>query len=742
MANLVSPGVSVTVTDESFFIPAAAATVPLFFIATADEKKRPDGITDAAGTFEHDVIRTVTSLKQSTELYGIPRFLEDVSGNPYHGDARNEYGLFALNQYLGVGDLAYVVRANVNLNDNLVDIRAAWDVKMQESAYVLENLVNAYLNEYNTSNGFVQAGGQTAVDTLGAITPGSGYTAGVYTNTPLVSQTGVGYGATANITVTSSAVAALGTITGGSGYVDNTYLAVPLTGGTGTGATADITVVGGVVTNVVMVNRGVGYAVGNSLSASNANLGGSGSLFSVPVTATSGAVTAVTVVTRGTGYAIGDVLSANIPLGTGFTVPVATLTGFKTTVDEATVLSLAATATQSVWDSFSFQNSETSFMSDWTTQPKPMYPLGYDQAPVGTFVGLAGITADWVLSLSGSVVGDEWTAMEAGNTLLGAADSFKYTTDFLYQTSLGANDAARRVAIVTALQATINSNTDIRSETYEYNLILCPGFPEVVDEMLNLCIDIQEEAMVIADTPFNQDPDEVVTWAATSSRRSSRNIAYYYPHGLASNLDGKDVFIAASGTALRTITYSDDVSELWFAPAGTRRGLVSGVSMVGYVSGTLGGPTTFNEVALNLGQRNNLYKYFTNINPIVFFPGRGIIVWGQKTSAPDASAMDRINVVRLIAYIKRQLRKNTMSYVFEPNDQLTRNNIKATVDAFLGDLIVKRGLYDFATVCDESNNTPDRIDRNELYVDIALKPVRAAEFIYIPIRVVATGAEI
>ena len=306
----------------------------------------------------------------------------------------------------------------------------------------------------------------------------------------------------------------------------------------------------------------------------------------------------------------------------------------------------------------------------------------------------------------------------------------------------GANDAARRVAVVRALQAAINENTDIRSETYEYNLILCPGFPEVADELVNLAIDINEEAFVVCDTPMNLDPDRVVEWAGTSNRQTSRNIAYYYPHGFASNLDGANVMCAASGVALRTIAYSDEVAELWFAPAGTRRGMVSGASTVGYVTGTLGTPTVFNEVALNQGQRDNLYKYFTNINPIVFFPGRGLIVWGQKTSAPDASALDRINVVRLMMYIKRQLRKNTMSFVFEPNDQLTRDNLKAVVDSFLGDLLVKRGLYDFVTVCDESNNTPDRIDRNELYIDVALKPVKAAEFIYIPIRVVNTGASI
>jgi len=119
-----------------------------------------------------------------------------------------------------------------------------------------------------------------------------------------------------------------------------------------------------------------------------------------------------------------------------------------------------------------------------------------------------------------------------------------------------------------------------------------------------------------------------------------------------------------------------------------------------------------------------------------------LLVWGQKTSAPAASALDRVNVSRLVMYIRRQLRKNTLAFVFEPNDQLTRDNLKSAVDGFLGDILIKRGLYDFATVCDESNNTPDRIDRNEMYIDIAIKPVKAAEFIYIPIRVVATGAEI
>lgn len=576
MATLVSPGVSVTVTDQSFFIPAAASTVPLIFIATADQKVQADGVSEAAGTYESNVIRTVTSLMQSTQLYGVPRFLTDSTGLAQNGDCRNEYGLFALNQYLGIGDLAYVVRANVNLDDSLDNIRTMWDSALQEASFVLENIATSYLNEYNQSNGF---------------TPSD--------------------------------------------------------------------------------------------------------------------------------------------------------PGYKVTINQTQLLSLTNTATLSVWQMFSFSNSQADFTNDHTSSPFPTYTNGYDQPPVGPgYLGFTGLALAWVTAGSGSVVTTEWTPTEAGNMLLNAADSYKFTTQFMNSTSLGANDAARRVAIVTALAATVNSNTDIRSETYEYNLIVCPGFPELANEMINLCIDIQEEALVIADTPFNLSPDDVVTWSGTVARQSSTDVAYYYPHGTATNLDGATCFIAASGIALRTIAFSDANAELWFAPAGTRRGVVTGVVDVGYVSGTLGTATTFVSTALNQGQRDNLYKYFTNINPIVFFPTRGIIVWGQKTSAPAASALDRINVQRLISYIKRALRKNTMSFVFEPNDQLTRDNLKAMVDAFLGELIVQRGLYDFVTVCDGSNNTPDIIDANELFIDIALKPVRAAEFIYIPIRIVATSASL
>jgi hypothetical protein len=332
--------------------------------------------------------------------------------------------------------------------------------------------------------------------------------------------------------------------------------------------------------------------------------------------------------------------------------------------------------------------------------------------------------------------------INVGSTPFVAGDEFTVVlTEINLFNPLGANDAAKRVSIVTALQAEINSNTEVRSEIYEYNLIVCPGYSEVVDELVALSNSVNDEAFVIADTPVTKTPEQVAVWALTSERVSSMNVAYYYPWGLASNLDGRNVCVAPSGIAARTYAYSDNQSYVWFAPAGVRRGTVTGVAQVGHVTGTLGTPTTFVETNLNQGQRDNLYEFFKNINPITFFPGRGLLVWGQKTSYGAASALDRVNVVRLVMYMKRQLRKGAFPFVFEPNDKITRDNIKAMADGFLNDILSKRGLYDFVTLCDESNNTPDRIDRNELYLDVAIKPVKAVEFIYIPIRVLSTGAQ-
>jgi phage tail sheath protein FI len=185
------------------------------------------------------------------------------------------------------------------------------------------------------------------------------------------------------------------------------------------------------------------------------------------------------------------------------------------------------------------------------------------------------------------------------------------------------------------------------------------------------------------------------------------------------------------------MAYNDQVAYPWFAPAGLTRGVVTNASNVGYINAE----GEFIPLSLTTGQRDTLYGDGSRvgINPIARFPGQGLYVFGQRTLQSFSSALDRVNVSRLLAYLRERFDPLARPFIFEPNDKLTRANVKQVFDGFLGDLLAKRAIYDFIVVCDETNNTPAKIDRNELWIDIAIEPVKAAEFIYIPIRVVNTG---
>jgi phage tail sheath protein FI len=185
---------------------------------------------------------------------------------------------------------------------------------------------------------------------------------------------------------------------------------------------------------------------------------------------------------------------------------------------------------------------------------------------------------------------------------------------------------------------------------------------------------------------------------------------------------------------LRTIALSDQVSYPWFAPAGTRRGGITNATAVGYVDAQSG---EFQSVALNTGQRDTLASI--KVNPLTFITGTGLVNYGQYTRAKNASSLDRINVARLVIYLRRQFTQLAKPYVFEPNDKITRDEIKGAAESLLLELVGQRALYDYIVVCDTTNNTPSRIDRSELYLDVAIEPVKAVEFIYIPLRLKNTG---
>jgi phage tail sheath protein FI len=274
----------------------------------------------------------------------------------------------------------------------------------------------------------------------------------------------------------------------------------------------------------------------------------------------------------------------------------------------------------------------------------------------------------------------------------------------------------------------------------------CPGYPETITSLVALNYDRGISAFVVGDTPARLTPDAttISNWGNNTDNAVNNGddgllttdayLGMFYPWGYTTDLLGNNVVVPPSYMMLRTIALSDNVSYPWFAPAGTRRGGITNATAVGYIDSLTG---EFQSVALNNGQRDTLYDL--KVNPIPFFVGTGLVAYGQKTRARNASSLDRINVARLVVYLRSQLTKLARPYIFEPNDSITRDEIKQAVESLLLELVGLRAIYDFAVVCDETNNTPSRIDRNELYVDVAIEPTKAIEFIYIPLRLKNTG---
>jgi hypothetical protein len=312
--------------------------------------------------------------------------------------------------------------------------------------------------------------------------------------------------------------------------------------------------------------------------------------------------------------------------------------------------------------------------------------------------------------------------------------------------SMWSGRLAQRQLIVQALKAGIDTSTAAREEQNQFNLISTPAYPELTPNMIALSNERNNTLFVVGDTPMRLGPDgnSLVAFATNNNglglvtedgnSATSNYAGVFYPSCRTTDLGGNSVVQPPSHMMVRTILRSDAASYPWFAPAGTRRGVIDNASAIGYINAATG---EFEQIGVSQSVRDILYE--RNINPITFIPGIGITNFGNKTSTTTTTALDRINVARLVAFLRGRLEEIGKLYLFEPNDQITRNEVTNTCNSLMIDLVAKRAIYDYLVVCDGSNNTPARIDRNELWVDIAIEPVKAIEFIYIPLRIKNTG---
>ncbi len=264
-------------------------------------------------------------------------------------------------------------------------------------------------------------------------------------------------------------------------------------------------------------------------------------------------------------------------------------------------------------------------------------------------------------------------------------------------------------------------------DDYQFNVISAPGLNGVdhgtqVNSLVALAQSRTDCLAVIDLIGYNSSVNQVTTQA--SSYDTSYAAAYWPWLQTIDAVTGQTVWAPASTYIPAVYAFTDASSDPWFAPAGLVRGALGSVVRA--------------ERKLTSGNRDTLYE--ANVNPIATFPGSGVVVFGQKTLQKRASALDRVNVRRLLIALKSYIVQVSDGLVFEQNTNSTRNNFLAQVNPYLESVQQRQGLYAFKVVMDASNNTPDVIDRNELVGQIYLQPTKTAEFVILDFNVLPTGA--
>ena len=320
-----------------------------------------------------------------------------------------------------------------------------------------------------------------------------------------------------------------------------------------------------------------------------------------------------------------------------------------------------------------------------------------------------------------------------GSVPVNASGSFVGATGNLF--GAGAKYNNNIVSGVTNIQGLVTSsytnmvNLFSNQDDYRFNVILTPGLfasegPLGASAVTSIISNTQNrgDSIYVSDlVPFSSS---INTVTSTANAKNTSYAASYWPWVQTIDPDSAQLIWVPASTMIGGVyAYNDSVSEPWFAPAGINRGGLGSVVRA--------------EKKLTQTNRDTLYS--NKVNPIATFPGIGTVVYGQKTLQTQASSLDRVNVRRLLIALKGYISQVAQNLVFEQNTIATRNSFLSQVNPYLETVQQRQGLYAFKVIMDDSNNTPDVIDRNQLVGQIYLQPTRTAEFIYLDFNVLPTG---
>ena len=315
--------------------------------------------------------------------------------------------------------------------------------------------------------------------------------------------------------------------------------------------------------------------------------------------------------------------------------------------------------------------------------------------------------------------------LNTSGSFSGGVGSLISTTQGKYYDKIDGNTQGLSGSDYTNMISLLSNQDD-----YQFNVLTTPGlFDDVsthtgqITNIINNTQNRGDNIFVMDLASYDSTVSEVTTQAAT---RNTSYAASYWPWLQTVDPNtGARVWVPASTMVPGVYAYNDSVSEPWFAPAGINRG----------------GLTTVIRAEQKLTQTNRDDLYTGKVNPIATFPGTGVVVYGQKTLQTRASALDRVNVRRLLIELKSYISQVANNLVFEQNTIATRNNFLAQVNPYLTSVQQRQGLYAFRVIMDDSNNTADIIDRNQMVGQIYIQPTKTAEFIYLNFNVLPTGVE-
>ena len=359
------------------------------------------------------------------------------------------------------------------------------------------------------------------------------------------------------------------------------------------------------------------------------------------------------------------------------------------------------------------------------------------------------LTASWrnVIDQSSEFGGTTAGWKQFTTCLAGGADGLDITEKdpFNNTRALSSGKTSTTAAAYNSINVAIDSLRD--PEVVEYNLVTMPGVTSntLNQKLIDMCenrgdalaiVDLQGGYKPSAENKQTQiqrkgDVQSTINNRRTQAFNSSYGCAYYPWVQIRDTINGSTLWAPPSVVALGAMSYGQANSQLWFAPAGFTRGGLS-VQQAGGI------PVIGVEDRLTAKKRDDLYE--AGINPIATFPAEGIVIFGQKTLQLTSSALDRINVRRLVIFLKKQISRFAATTLFDQNVQATWTRFKSKVIPFLGDVKAGLGVTDFKMILDESTTTPDLIDRNILYAKIYVKPARAIEYIAIDFIITDSGA--